>query len=556
VVGGEKASPAALAAWRRIAGDVRWLNTYGPTETSVTTTIYEPPEDWTHEDGRELPIGWPIENVTIHVLDRCRRPVPPGVRGELYIGGAGVARGYLLTAGDATAERFVCLPSADGARVYRTGDVVQQRLGAPLEFIGRVDRQIKLRGFRIEPAEIEAALLRDERVSGALAMPRRGSEGRPALVGYAVVQQPARPGLATDLRRALADVLPAYAMPSTVVLLPGFPLTRNDKIDYDALPEPVSEPAVRSAAPRDELEATLSSIWSGLLGRDVGIGDDFFELGGHSLLAARMFAALERRLDVRLPLAALIRAPTVAELAETVRDCNREDERRWEVLAVLKPGGAGPALFLVHDLGGDLLCYRDLLRHLPEDRPVYGLQALGRDGRSAPITTIEDMARRYSAEMRRVQPAAPYLVAGFSFAGVVAHEIARQLEQEGQHVAFVGLIDAVPAEFDAAARRRDAAVEPVPTPALADMLERNRAALRTFTTSGYAGRATLFRACGDEDEPQEDRRLRWAEFAASFEVRNVASAGVRHLTVLAEPHVGLLARQLNAAIADCLHGDG
>lgn len=599
IVGGEKASAAALAKWRRIAGmGVRWINTYGPTETSVVASSYEAPPDWTYEPDRELPIGWPLQNVALHVLDSHARPAPPGALGELHIGGAGLARGYHAREQE-TSERFLTLPWDGGERVYRTGDLVRRRADGALEFHGRLDEQIKLRGFRIDPGEIETLLERHDRVETALAMLRDNAQGQPVLVAYAVVQDPLKPGLGTALRRFLSEQLPAFALPASVLPIDALPMTPNGKIDRDALPAPAAASTDRSQ-PRDELEAALVAIWHELLGHEPGVTDNFFELGGHSMLAVRMFALIERRLGVHLPLAKLIGAPTIAELADEVRQ-ERVEERPWEVFVPLKTSGTRAPLFLIHGLRGDVLPYRDLIRHLNRDQPAYGLEAVGRDGRVPPMTRIEDMARRYIDEVRAVQPHGPYLLVGLCMGGNVAYQMAHHLEQEGERVAFVGLLDAHPfglkrgASFVGLTRAHlrelwrlkradivpflhESAVHawlrirhavwwqlskrlyldrgrPLPAP-LNDPIELNTVAASGYTTPSYGGKVTLFPAKPINRESGSDRRVRWGEFArGGVDIREIDSDDVEHLTLLTEPHVAELAGELEAAIREALESD-
>jgi amino acid adenylation domain-containing protein len=599
IVGGEQASAAALARWRGLSDPpVRWINTYGPTETSIVASVYEPPSDWSHVPGQELPIGWPLENVSIHVLDRDTRPVPPGVKGELYIGGPGLARGYLGRERE-TEARFPRPLAAGGERLYRTGDTVRRRADGALEFLGREDEQLKLHGFRIEPREIEDALIEHPGVEEALAVVRENAQGQPLLVAYAVVGDPTEQGLPAVLRRHLAERLPAFAVPTSVLALAKLPLTANGKVDRAALPAPADRPRIPTH-PADELEAALMEIWSELLGHVPGVTESFFELGGHSLLAVRMFALIERRLEVRLPLATLMRSPTIAELAAEVRR-ERIEQRPWEVLVPLKQSGTRPPLFLIHELRGEVLCYRDLVARLDPEQPAYGLEAVGRDGRAVPITRVEDMARRYLEDVRSVQPHGPYLLAGLCIGGNIAYQMAHQLEREGERVAFVGLIDAHPfglrreagtggllaahlrelrelplrarprflAESARNAWRRQRAAlwwriskqlyldrgRPLPA-RLNDPEALNQMAAHGYVTPGYGGRVTLFPAGRLNRESGQDRRLRWGELArGGMEVRELAADGVAHLTLLKEPHVARLAGELEAAIAAALQAE-
>ena len=595
VVGGEKVSAEAWDTWHQIAPGVRWFNTYGPTEASVIVTSFEPPPDWERAPGTDLPLGRPLPNVSLHVLDEHGRPVPVGVRGELSVGGVGLAHGYLGQP-EATAAGFPQLESCE--RVYRTGDIVRLRRDGQLEFVGRTDEQIKLRGFRIEPAEVEAAIVESAGVAGALVAVRGGDD--PRLIAYVVGDRGAIQDAAA-IRRAAAARLPAFAVPAAVVILDEFPLTPNGKVDRDRLPDPPA-PALETGervAPRDETERVLVEIWSQLLGTEVGIDDDFFELGGHSMLAVRMLTQVEERLGIRLRLASMIRTPTIRGLAEPIAADGGADEMGWRALVELKPDGTRPPLFLIHALTGDVLIYRDLVRRLASDQPAWGLEALGGDGRQLPKLAIPDMARHYIDEIRTVQPHGPYYLAGLCYGGDVAHEMAHQLEADGERVAFVGLIDANPLGLrprvttslrvwrhvtellEQPAGRRLAFLHStgrnlrerievgvrwqikkhlyigrgraLPS-SMVDMMELNFAAAAGYVTPIYGGRVTLFRVYSpDEGEAARDMRLRWAEFAAGgLDVRDIVSTGAGHISVLNEPHVRALAAALEQAIVETL----
>jgi amino acid adenylation domain-containing protein len=323
LVAGERALPEALATWRRLGGErSRWANFYGPTETTLISTAYELPPHGALPEGRaELPIGHPIDNTQVHVLDARMEPVPLGAPGELYIGGLGVARGYLGRP-ELTAERFLPDPfsSAPGARLYRTGDRVRRRADGALEFLGRLDRQLKLRGFRVELGEVEAALCRHPAVREALAVARQVRPGEQELVGYVVAAGPA-PTVA-ELRRHLQGSLPAYMVPARLAVVESFPLTPNGKVDVASLPAPEEgEPRreQRGPPPSTPTEQALAAIWREVLGLDfVGRHDNFFELGGHSLLALRVVARLRNALQAEVPLSRLFERPTLAELALVV----------------------------------------------------------------------------------------------------------------------------------------------------------------------------------------------------------------------------------------------
>jgi amino acid adenylation domain-containing protein len=452
VVGGEAASPEAFARWRRIGGDrVRWLNTYGPTEATVIATAYEPPA--AGEDPAALPIGRPIANTRAYVLDARLRPVPIGLPGELYIGGAGLARGYLGRPA-LTAEKFIPSPFGDepGARLFRTGDRVRWRPDGQLEFLGRLDDQVKVRGFRVDPAEVESALLRHPAVRQAAVAAFEDEAGDRRLAAYVVADgdPAAEPA---ELAGFLRERLPHHMVPSTVVRLDSLPLTPSGKVDRRALPAPDRSIAGRggSVGPRDEVEARLAAIWEEVLdARPVGVADSFFDLGGHSLLAVRLMSRIEEQFGRRLPLATLFRGGTVEDLARLLRE--PAPKQPATPLVAIQPSGAGRPFFCVHPAGGIVFCFQDLARHLGTDRPFFGLQAPGLDGEREPFTRLEEMAARYIEAIREVQPDGPYHLGGWSLGGLVAFEMAQQLRQGGREVATLALFD-VPAPAPDAARK-------------------------------------------------------------------------------------------------------
>ncbi|MDQ4069782.1 MAG: non-ribosomal peptide synthetase, partial [Actinomycetota bacterium] len=307
VVGGEKARGGPYRAWQRLSGGrSRWVNAYGPTETTCMSTYYEPaPGAAVHGDP---PIGRPLPNTTLLVVDDRLQPVPGGVTGELLIGGAGLARGY-LNHPELTAERFVDV--VGGARMYRTGDLVRLLPSGDLEYMGRVDDQVKIRGFRVELGEVEAALSRHPAVEAGAVVARDGD-----LHAYAV----APAATVAELRRFLSSQLPSHMLPVTFTILDALRLTPNGKVDRAALPEP-SRPAAPAGAPRSPGEERMRAIWAGVLGLDpseVGGDDDFFDLGGHSLLATQVVAQVREEFGTETALRALFEAPTVAGLTAVV----------------------------------------------------------------------------------------------------------------------------------------------------------------------------------------------------------------------------------------------
>ena len=444
IVGGEKASAEAFCAWRKFTGDrVRWINTYGPTEASVIATAYEPGNQ---QMVAELPIGRPVANTRVYILDSHLQPVPIGARGELHIGGDGVARGY-LDRPELTAEKFIADPFSDGqeARMYKTGDLARYLPDGNIEFLGRADFQVKVRGFRVELGEVESALNKYPKVRESVVCCRESEFGDKRLVAYVVLAS-MPPPTAADMRAFLRARLPEHMVPSAFVVLAKMPLTPNGKIDRRALPAPEPAPGEEVTAPRDALESQLVAIWEEVLGaRPIGVQQNFFELGGHSLLAVRLVHKIEKAFGKELPIAALHEAPTIERLASVLRQVGWS--LRWSSLVPIQTGGSKPPFFCVHGLGGTVVRFHQLARHLGADRPFYGLQAQGLNPSHPCHNRIEDMATHYLREMRSVQPQGPYFIGGYSFGGLVAIEMARRLVNEGEEPSLVALFDTFPGKL-------------------------------------------------------------------------------------------------------------
>ena len=448
LVGGE-AMPRDLAELILPECGELW-NMYGPTETTVWSTIHPV----RHATGA-VPLGKPIAATTIHVLDDARHAVAEGGVGEIWIGGAGVADGYLHDPVK-TEERFLPDPfAADGSRMYRTGDLGSLRDGV-LHFHGRADDQIKLNGFRIEPGDIEAAALAEAGVRQAVAVARDFGGDDRRLVLYVVADHD--PALVKRLRASLREHLPDYMRPRFIQTLDALPRTPNGKIDRKALPLPetVAASAPAPAVPASgQLEAGLATIWRELLKvRHVGLDDDFFDLGGDSLLAVRVFERMQSLTGVNLPLSTLLTAPTVAQQAVAFRAAGAQGSAscmqpaagfiqgdQWSPLVSIQPHGTRPPLFLIHALGGNVLNYVPLARGLGAEQPVYGIQAIGLDGITPPISSIESMAACYVAEIQRVQPHGPYHLAGGSMGGLIAYEMAQQLRAQGESIGLLAMMD-------------------------------------------------------------------------------------------------------------------
>ncbi len=439
LAGGDVLSVAHVKRFRAAHPRCRLINGYGPTEATTFSCTCEIDDAAALDPS--VPIGRPIANTQAYVLDGRQRPVPVGVAGELCLGGAGLARGYVNQA-ELTASRFVANPFVAGTRLYRTGDLVRWRDDGTLQFLGRLDRQVKLRGFRIEPGEIEAALLGHDAVRQAAVVARDDMRGEPRLAAYCVLDEQAHAPDAAGLRDYLRAQLPAYMIPAAITFVPTLPLTMHGKIDLDALSgiDVAEDSATKHVAPRDALEERLAAMWTRLLDRPrIGIHDDFFELGGHSLMAAELFAQIDKTRTHPLPLATIFDAPTIAQLAQIMR--REHDPRPWESAVLLQRAGAQTPLFAVPGIGGNVVGFAALARHLDAEQPLIGLQARGLDGREAPLTRIEDIARQHIAQMRKLQPEGPYRLFGACIGGVIAFEMAQQLRRDGLDVALLAVLD-------------------------------------------------------------------------------------------------------------------
>jgi amino acid adenylation domain-containing protein len=494
-VGGEALATADARRAGELTGAAVY-NLYGPTEATIDTTVRE---SGGHGAGQAMElIGRPVSNVRVYVLGERGELRPVGVAGELYVGGAGIARGYLGRAG-LTAERFVPdeYSGESGARLYRTGDVVRWRGDGELEFIGRVDGQVKVRGYRIEVGEVEAALLQHEGVNecavvavdggkdvgvrlvayvvadvaeaGAAGAGGGGEAGAEAVAGVPGGEgvsggdgMTGGEGMAGEaglvageaglkvngevLRSYLAGKLPGHMLPWRLVLIDALPLTPNGKVDRRALAGEKlygQDEARNFVAARGQVEFELCRIWQEVLGVEkVGVTDNFFELGGHSLMATRMMFRVSEWLGKTVPLSVLFRESTVEKLAAYLgRDVEIAAQGS---LVGIQTGGDERPFFCVHPVGGNVFCYAELARRLGDGQPFYALQSQGLHGAQETHGSIEEMAAAYIEELRAVQPAGPYLLGGWSMGGVVAFEMARQLENGGEAVALLALMDASP----------------------------------------------------------------------------------------------------------------
>ncbi len=468
IIGGERAYSENVRKWLLsvafLPNPPTLLNTYGPTEATVVTTLYQLPESTLSDTLEEVPIGRPMGNAQVYVLDQYLQSVPIGVPGELHIGGAGVARGY-LNRPDLTKEKFIPNPflKSDEFKVmsyeleenssiqnsklrtqnpklsclYKTGDLVRYRPDGHLEFLGRIDNQVKIRGFRIELLEIEAAIAQHPQVRATAVIAQEDKLGNKRLVAYIVFVDMAT---SSELRSFLQQKLPDYMIPTAWVKLDTIPLTNNGKVDYGALRARSQEISrdVRFVPPRDELEQQLTQIWSEVLDvHPVGVLDNFFELGGHSLLAFSLMARVQQQFGKTLPLTSIFQGATVEQFAAILRQKNSYTGS----LVKIQPNGSKPPLFLIHPGGASLLAYEDLISCMDTEQPLYGLDAKGFEEGQKPQDQVEEMAINYIEAIQTVQPEGPYLLAGWCFGGLVAFEMAQRLLCLGQQVSELALID-------------------------------------------------------------------------------------------------------------------
>ncbi len=453
MLGGE-ALPLSLVQDIESVSQATLYNMYGPTETTIwsTTALVE--------KGRDLvSIGSPIANTQVYLLDALLQPVPVGVSGELYIGGVGVARGYHHRP-DLTAERFI--PDqwsiVPGARLYRTGDTARYLPDGSIEYLGRGDQQIKLRGYRIELGEIEATLLRNPAIRQAIVVVREQTTGDKQLIAYLVPVQDAIVPSNVQLRHLLKESLPDYMVPSAFISLDALPLTPNGKIDRRALaalrPQTQAE-ASRHISPRDEIEYQLRDIWEEILDiSPISVIDNFFELGGHSILAVKLMARIKHTFNHDLPLATLFQRQTVAELATFLRE-GQGVHVEHPILVPLQPQGNRTPFFCVHATGGEVFGYASLAHYLGEEQPFYGLRMPDPREHEEEFRTLEGIATAYVSAIQQLQPQGPYQLGGWSGGGLVAYEIAQQLQKQGHEVRLLALMDSRPPISDWNMARED-----------------------------------------------------------------------------------------------------
>lgn len=446
--------------WRfKLGHTAKLVNIFGQTETTGVVATYPIPPEPTHAI-ETVPIGRNIPETKLYILDSNLQPVPKGVMGELCISNPCLARGY-LNLPELTAKKFVPNPFSSGteSRLYRTGDMARYREDGNIEFLGRSDFQVKIRGQRLELGEVEAIISECPAIRACIVVAHGEQPDEKRLIAY-IIPDPGRALTVSDIQQFMKRQVPDFMMPSAYIFMDAFPLTPNGKVDRLALSDSsfidskLSQtemsslyggirqlPENRGFVPaRNDLERTLTGIWQSLLKVErIGIYDNFFDLGGHSLLAVRMFSQVEQELGVRLSTAVILQAPTIAKLAEHLQHFETPS-KELQVLVPIQPGGHRSPFYCVHGVGGSVLGYRDLVDALGNEQPFYGLQAIGLEDQIGDLS-IEAMAARYVDVMRSFQPHGSYQIGGYCFGGVVAYEMACQLEKQGQEVSLLAIFE-------------------------------------------------------------------------------------------------------------------
>ena len=424
-------------------------NMYGPTETTIWSTVK------LIANEEDISIGKPIANTQVYILDENLKNLTNGNIGELFIGGDGVAKGYLNRA-DLTAERFIDDPFSgiSGHKLYRTGDLGKINESGEIQCLGRIDHQVKVRGYRIELEEIEHALVKLDNIKEAVVIAREDTPGNPRLVGYVVLaagrEDASLNTLSGAWQEALMTILPEYMVPDDFVLLEAIPITPNGKTDRKSLPKPdynqISRPG-EYVAPRTDIEKQLAGIWQELMGlEEISILDNFFALGGRSLVAVQIMARIEKVTGKRLPLATLFEHSTIEKLA--LRLNLDAKSITWESLVPIKPKGSKMPLYIVHGAGLNVLLFNALAMNMDEEQPVYGLQARGLNGIDEPLDVMEEIAANYIAEIIAQNPTGPYALAGYSLGGTIAYEMTRQLTKMGKEVKMLAVFDTYAKQTD------------------------------------------------------------------------------------------------------------
>ena len=591
---------------RNFAPQSRCVNFYGATETPQAMSYFIVP-DQVSSFKQKIPIGRGIEDVQLLILTSKLKLAGIGEVGEIYVRTPYLASGYISE--DNTQQRFIVNPLTQipSDKLYKTGDIGRYLPNGNVEILGRIDHQVKIRGFRIELGEIEAVLRQHPIVEETVVIAAENSSGSKQLVAY-VVPRFKQLNIDEQLRQFLKDKLPSYMIPTVFVMLNSLPVTPNGKVDrrclvakgFIAIAEQVRQHIEETlVAPRDHIETELVEIWQQVLGtQSIGVKENFFDLGGHSLLAIKLFAQIQTQFNKKLPITTLFTSGTVEALADILRQEHQGwkakeeySKSAWSSLVEIQPVGSEPPLFCIHGLGGGVLCYYSLAQYLGTEQPVYGLQPRGLDGKEPPLRQVEEMAFHYIREMKTIQPHGPYFLAGYSFGGIIAFEIAQQLRSRGENVALLAMLDTcVPNSSTRLPFRKRVLVhvdnlleqgpkylsyklaawgkhskhnirekymhflgikEPLPEDDKhLEVMDANVQALIKYTFQPYSDRIILFRtddktrteAVGE----QYDLQFGWGSIVSGgIEIHLIPGT---HNTFLSEPHVEVLAKKLK----DCL----
>ncbi|MEH2072616.1 MAG: amino acid adenylation domain-containing protein [Nostoc sp.] len=442
ITSGEALSTNLAKTFRELMPFAKLINLYGSSEVSANTTYYD--SSLLQDQANSVPIGRPIDNTQIYVLNRHLQLTPVGVVGELYVGGDGLARGYLHRP-ELTQERFIDNPFIKGTKLYKTGDLARYLIDGNLEYLGRRDEQVKIRGFRVELGEIATAIAQHPDVQESVVIASNDTQENQRLIAYVVTD---KQDIAAQLLPDLQQKLPSYMLPSAFVVLNALPLTPNGKVDKRSLTiNQVIRPNTTQSfvAPRNFTELSLVKLWEKLLDTNpIGVTDNFFDLGGHSFLAVRLIAQIHDRFEHNLTLSTLFENPTIEKLAAIVSQPSRYSSN--SPLVAINSNGDKIPFFCMHGAGGGINNYFILSRRLGEDYPFYALEH-NPEQDLPEIISVEETATRYLKEIRRVQPNGPYLLGGHCYGGVIAFEMAQQLQKQGQTVGLLVIIDTILSEI-------------------------------------------------------------------------------------------------------------
>ena len=447
ICGGE--ALAKDLAEKLICRTMALYNMYGPTETTIYSTLK------LIDNAENITIGKPIANTQIYILDESLNNLTDGNIGEIFIGGEGVSIGY-LNREELNVERFVNDPFSEqaGSKMYRSGDLGKLQPNGDIQCLGRIDHQVKVRGYRIELEEIEHTLINQPDIKEAVVIALDDIPGDPRLVAYVVLSTDAKPNdlknQISSWQQALLAKLPEYMVPDDFVLMTAIPITPNGKTDRKALPKPDFNTINRSdeyVAPRTEIEKQVAEIWEEKMGLEkISIFDNFFALGGRSLVAVQIMAQIEKVTGKRLPLATLFEHSTIEALALRLNTDSKSIT--WQSLVPIKPMGSKMPLYIVHGAGLNVLLFNALAMNMDEEQPVYGLQAKGLNGIDEPLDVMEEIAANYISEILAQNPTGPYALAGYSLGGTIAYEMAHQLIDMGKEVKILAVFDTYAEQTD------------------------------------------------------------------------------------------------------------